>query len=193
MKYCHFCARCRIDGFRLCNNAFHAFCESSSVCRILVCISRVCLRKCITNHVCLLHPIGRIQPDMCIYFFFAIFFPFMGMTMIVACQCHRTSRCIYNKQVGILPHNLIHKAFHAQTVDEQHICTFQCFHIFCCQFVVVEAACLRLCHILQSHAFHTICHICRQQINRIKAGHNSQTVCLCCFSRCIFSSFAAAA
>ena len=131
---------------------------------------------------------------MCVHFFFiSFFFPFMGVTVVVTSQCHRTSRCIYDKQVRILPHDLIQKAFHAQTVDEQHVCAFQCFHIFCCQFIVVKAACLGLCHIFQCHAFHAICHICCQQINGIKTCHNGQAVCLCCFFCCIFTTIAAAA
>ena len=128
----HFCFECR-ELFDVC----------CSILLISICVCRIGFLQLIGNIAHLHNSLRNAQPDMRVISLFVV-------------DEFDSARGINDLQLLLLFGHLVHEVLHTRTVDDKGIRLFQRLHILCHQLIVVQTACLGLCHIVNLYTVNAI-------------------------------------
>ena len=77
-----------------------------------------------------------------------------------------------HRQVRAQGDHLVHELLHAAAVDHQRARALQGDHVARLQLIIVQAADALVGHVLHRHALHAVRHVEREDVHRVKRGHN---------------------
>ena len=124
----------------------------------------------VSNHF---HGVSGGQPDVGIVFavVVAVIVVMPGLRTILLQQRHALGT-IYDLQRRQLLLQPGQKRFHPSAVDQKRFCPGQGAHVAGEQLIIMQAACGRRGHAGKRHAVHIPQHVLRQNVYRIKGGHD---------------------
>ena len=149
------------SGVHLCFQCRELFDVGGSILFISVCVGRIGFLQLIGNVAHLCDSIGDAQPDVRV------------VALVVVDQLDAARR-IDDLHFLLCARHLVHEVLHAGTVDDKSIGVFECLHILGHELVVVQTSRLRLRHVGDLNAVHSIRDVDGRQIHGIERRDDAE-------------------